>query len=273
MKVHLWEKEIITAFARIESFLLAIFSVAAIFVQFNDNSKWWAIGSLVVVSLLLYLIISWKANKAKKVKLKIRNTKIIIKEGDLFEEKGKKVIPCNDYFDTQVDDIIVAKGSIHGKFITNCVSDINELNEKIKSETVRRHLSVTIDQKRQKGNQTKYNVGTIIPFNDYLLLAYSKFDSENKASLKGESFSKCYTSLWKEIDVFRAAESICMPVLGAGGIVRFDQNYTVQQLLEMILWSFRISGINLAREATLTIVVHKSTSSEINFWRLKNFSD
>ena len=273
MKVHFWEKEIRTTFGQIESFLLTVFSVVAIFVPFKDDCKCWVVISLVGVSVLLYLAIFMVANKAKKVKLTIRNTKIIIKEGDLFKEKGKKVIPCNDYFDTQVDDIIVAKGSLHGKFITSYVSNIDELKNVIKNELTNGHPNTIVDQKRQSENQIKFGVGTIIPFHDFLLLAYSRFDSKNKASLEGEFFSKCYTTLWKEIDRYRAAESICMPVLGAGGIVRFDQDYTAQQLLEMMLWSFRLSGVHLARQATLTIVVHKSTSSEINFWRLKNYSD
>ena len=273
MKVRFWDKGVVSIFARLESLFLTCFSIAAIFIPFDKYTKKWALFSLFFISICLYFAVVLFANKTKIVKIRIRNTRVVIKEGDLFKEHGKKVVPCNDLFSTQVDDIIVAKGSIHGQFILNCVLDIDKLKAAIKEQAIKRHIKILIDQEKEPNDQIRFNVGTIIPFEEYLLLAYSKFDNENKASLKGDSFSKCYTSLWKEIDKFRAAESICLPVLGAGGIVRFDQNYSAQQLLEMMLWSFRISGVNLARQATLTIVVHKSTSPEINFWRLKSFSN
>lgn len=79
--------------------------------------------------------------------------------------------------------------------------------------------------------------------------------------------------MWKEVDIARSGNSICMPLLGAGKIVRFEQNYTPQQLLELILWSFKISGVHLASQATLTIIIHKSTTKEINFWDIDKYSD
>ena len=41
---------------------------------------------------------------------KVNGEKIIVKEGNIFEEPGKKVIAFNQYFDTTVDDEIIAKG-------------------------------------------------------------------------------------------------------------------------------------------------------------------
>ena len=79
-------------------------------------------------------------------------------------------------------------------------------------------------------------------------------------------------NMWVEIDKYHAGYSICMPVLGSGGIVRIDDN-TPQKLLENILWTFRLSGVNLGRTATLKIIVHESMVNEIDFLKLKNFGD
>ena len=45
------------------------------------------------------------------------------------------------------------------------------------------------------------------------------------------------------------------------------------KLLEMLLFTFRMSGVNLERQATLNIIVHETMARDINFLRLKNFSD
>ena len=79
--------------------------------------------------------------------------------------------------------------------------------------------------------------------------------------------------MWNEIDIHRGSNSIVLPVLGASGIVRFRKTYTAQQLIELILWSFRISGIRLNKTATLTIVVHESLVNEIDFLKFSNYSD
>lgn len=48
-----------------------------------------------------------------------------IKIGDLFTEEEWKVIPFNDRYDTQVDDVIVSHNSLNGKMIDLYVSIIN----------------------------------------------------------------------------------------------------------------------------------------------------
>ena len=106
-----------------------------------------------------------------------------------------------------------------------------------------------------------------------LLLAYSRFDYDNRARLHNDDIVQCYTNMWNEIDIVRGTNSIAFPLLGAGGIIRFEKPYTPQQLIELMLWSFRISGIQLSKNATLTIVVHKTVVNEVDFLKLKNYSD
>ena len=79
-------------------------------------------------------------------------------------------------------------------------------------------------------------------------------------------------NMWDEIDIYKACNSVCLPVLGSSKLVR-GMNYTPQQLIELLLWSFRLSGVKLERSATITVIVHESMVNEINFIKLKNYSD
>ncbi len=44
------------------------------------------------------------------------NTDTKIEFGDIFKESGLIVIPVNEYFDTIIDDRIIAKNTLHGQF-------------------------------------------------------------------------------------------------------------------------------------------------------------
>lgn len=57
--------------------------------------------------------------------------------------------------------------------------------------------------------------------------------------------------------------------MGAG-ITRFkDANVSEQELLELLIWSFKVSRVKFRHPAKVTIVVHKSLKDKINFYELK----
>ena len=270
MKVSLVNNRILKTFGSIATWTLAIFSVVVIFLPVTDKYKWYVLAGLILLHTIIYLGIWIHYNKKKSVTIKIRNTKIIIKEGDLFTEKGKKVIAFNEYFDTQADDIIIAKGSLNGIFVTEHVSDVSAIDQHI-SEFLAKRKPAFVDECRL-GKKPRYDLGTIVPYNDFYLLAYSRFDENNSAYLEKEDIAKVYLKMWSEIDILKACNSICMPVLGSSRIVR-NMDYTPQQLLELLLWSFRISGVKMTRLATITIVVHKTMVDSIDFMKLQDYSD
>lgn len=255
---------------------VALSYITIFFSSFIVEHKTCFIILLLANFLLIYISILVYANTKKKVSLTIRNTKVVIKEGDIFKEDNrcKKVIPFNEYFDTLVDDRIISKSSLNGKYLLEKVTEnnISKLNRDIKTCLGNRKLG-DVDQQRTSGKKIKYNLGTIYVDGEYFLLAYSRFDKNNKAYLSNTDIAKCYMNMWDEIDKYRAGYSVSMPILGASGMVRFSKDYTPQQLIELILWTFRISGINLNRDSTLNIIVHKSMISEINFIKLKDYAD
>lgn len=271
MKVPLFSNHILKVFGEIAAWTLAIFSAVVIFLPVTDDKcKWYVFGSVVLLHMFIYLGVWICYNKKKSVTVMIRNTKIIIKEGDLFAENGKKIVSFNEYFDTQVDDVIIAKGSLNGIFITEHISDIVSLDRHI-SEFLSNQTPAFVDEQRI-GKKIRYDLGTIVPYNDYYLLAFSRFDENNCAYLEKDDIAKVYLKMWSQIDKLKACNSICMPVLGSSRIVR-NIDYTPQQLLELLLWSFRISGVKMTRSASITIVVHKTMVDSIDFLKLKNYSD
>ena len=77
-----------------------------------------AVNIFIAVLLLIFVFMWWNANHQKEVRLKINNTKVRIQEGNIFELLDKKpenrkgeisIIAVNDYYDTIVDDRIIAK--------------------------------------------------------------------------------------------------------------------------------------------------------------------
>lgn len=271
MKVALFDKKVFKTFGRITTWTLAIFSVFAIFVPLTEKCKWPVFAFLIIIHIMILLGVYIYCNVKKKVTIKIRKTKIIIKEGDLFTEPGKKVIAFNEYFDTQVDDIVIAKNSLNGIFIKKHIKNIQRFDAHINDYLLHNKKPNFVDSKRL-GKQIRYELGTIVPYNNFFLLAYSRFDENNCAYLERDDIAKLYLKMWDEIDILKACDSVCIPVLGSSGIVR-KIDYTPQQLLELLLWSFRISGINMTRLASITIVVHRTMVDSIDFLKLKNFSD
>lgn len=268
----IFNRWIFEKFGKIAATLATVFSIAIVYIQVQCQKK--ALIIFLGLLLLTYVGVVVYANFKKCAKLRIGSTRIIIKQGDLFAESGVKVIPMNEYFDVDIENGVVDPDSLHGQYIKDHASKApNELYDDI-VKSLHSRKPIIVDPARPYGGQIKYKLGTI--YDDkkgYFLLAYSKFDKDNRAYLKNDDIVQCYTNLWNEIDIIRGTKSIAFPVLGAGGIVRFSKEYTPQQLIELILWSFRISGVHLSKKATLTIVVHESLVKDVDFLKLSYYSD
>lgn len=272
MITKVFNRWIFEKFGQTAAVLVTVFSVAIIYIRAEYQKA--ALIIFLSSLLLTYVGVAVYANLKKCVNLKIGSTRILIKQGDLFKETGDKVIPMNEYFDVDTEHGIVDPYSLHGQYVNNYAGKTPDAlyNDIVKALQSKKPKMV--DQERPYGGQIKYKLGTIYDDKQgYLLLAYSKFDKDNRAYLKCDDIAQCYLNLWNEIDIIRGTKSIALPVLGAGGVVRFSKDYTPQQLIELILWSFRISGIRLSKNATLTIVVHESLVKDIDFLKLSCYSD
>ena len=238
------------------------------------NTK--SLAAIVVITFLItaYIFMWYKANKLKKISIKVDATNVVIKAGDLFEEDDLIVIGFNEYFDTIVDDKIIAKKSLNGLFINNILEgSIDALDLFIESNIDSRQRLEVVN--RVRGNKQKYKIGTVCLYADkYILTAFAKFNDKNEARLTMPEYLEFLINFWDEVNSIYAARSVSVPIFGSG-ITRIKEhkNTTDEQLLRIMLWTFKISEMKFTHPARLTIVVYPTKMEAINLTSIEGLSN
>lgn len=157
----------------------------------------------------------WSANHKNSAYFSINNTKIEILTGDIFDQfinpekhEGEiTVIAVNDYYDDIVDDRIIAKKSLHGQYINKIknTKKLYALNEQIKNDPI---LNKTGNSKenaeRKVGKKIRYDLGSMVEFEGYILTAFTNFDADNKAFLTADNYMRFWMKFWENIDTIYA---------------------------------------------------------------------
>ncbi|EFF62517.1 conserved hypothetical protein [Turicibacter sanguinis PC909] len=276
IKVNFFDKKIINQWLAILGIFGGIYTYITIFIPVPEqikNNKGSIILAIIISTLLIaiYIFLWIKANLSTKVTLNINNSILEVKTGNIFRQKNFKVIPFNEYFDTLVDDDLISKTSLNGIFIENELDiDVQLLDNHIEKQLISRYLETEETKNRNKGKKVKYPLGTICKYDDYLLTAFSKFDSDNKAYLTMQNYINFLMKFWDEIDRVYAGKSIAIPVLGSG-ITRFKENINItdQELLEILIWSFKISRIKIKYPSKVSIIIYDENVDKIDFYKLK----
>ena len=251
-----------------------------IFLLFWDIPKKYKINFLAVtlVILLVYYVIAWIfAKRQKRVTLKFGESNVDVYFGDIFQSKKDdlKVISFNEYFDTKMDEQtqIISPGTINGKFIEKNKENIFELDEIFEKDVhLNEKMFINIDNERKIGKKKRYHLGALVKLPDnYLAVAGSKFDKDNKANISMREYIGFLLTFWSEVDRIYNNQSVVIPVFGSG-VLRFTDGYagaTSQELLEIIIWTFKISRIKIAYPSRIKIVVFKNQSDMYNLYKLK----
>ena len=134
----------------------------------------------IAVFILSFIISTLKWALRSSIDINLNGEKkIIIKSGNLFDQKDIIVIPVNRYFDTEVNDEIISPRSIHGQFVEKYYPyNIDELDRKIDEEL--KDKKYDIDGNRPSGKKKKYPFGTMAEIKladkTFLLVALTDFD-------------------------------------------------------------------------------------------------
>ncbi len=272
IKVNFFDKTLITSYLSVLTVISLLCSFAFIVIKVPDDENIRMIlGTGMMGAFLVVYFIMWvHSNILNKKTLKINNSTIVIKVGDIFEEDGFKVIAFNEYFDTQVDDKIIAGNSLNGIYVKSKVNNIDELDKSIDSDADLNRKVLQINNNRYCGKKKKYKLGTVFQKNDYLLTAFAKFDNDNRAYLNMSDYINFLLNFWNEVDIIYAGRSISIPLLGSG-ITRFKEYNAIseQELLELLIWSFKVSRIKFTYPSKVSIIIHESKKDKINFYNLK----
>lgn len=235
--------------------------------DFNEQLQWWQCGIIllvffVIVSVIIFFILDKSKHKAYNTT--VNGISVKIKVGDIFDEIGLKVIPFNERYDTEVDNIIIAHNSLNGKMIDKYVKDIEDLKSKIKlAQTDNSPLKPT-----RKNGKEIYPLGRIITYEDFLLLAFSHFNEKNEAYIGIGEYEKLLICMWSEIRRTYAARPIIIPLLG-GGLTTIEgvqeKNYT--EFVKCMLCTLRSSKFQ--PKEGITIILTKDAIEKIDMNLIK----
>lgn len=208
------------------------------------------IAVFVLSTVSVYFIIE-KVFKSQ-VKLTIRQTPVSVGCGDIFNAPGMRVIGCDTHFSTKIDDVVIAKKSLHGQLFLEH-GKIDEIEVAIKAEAKRLGL------RKNSAGLYEFPLGTIIRYDSsvdnhtYLMLAMNELDERYEAHTNMAKFELMLMKMWKEIGRVYAGYDVALPVLGTG-ISRFDDGPKERKdLLRCILCTLNSSGVTLKSNVGILI--------------------
>lgn len=187
-----------------------------------------------------------------------KNYKIVVIYKDMFKMKNcKKVIPFDECFTTNVGTSPgdIKPTSICGQFLQKNQIDIMRLMDEI-------HLT-SKGRSKYKGKD-KYESGRLIPFHDFFLMSFAKLDKDGLGRMTRDELTDCLSILWREIDKYYGQHDVCIPILGSG-ITRLDDTSLGQQeLLDILITSYKLSASKMKKPNKLYIVCRRSDDFSLN---------
>lgn len=272
LKVNFFDKQVRDTFLKIAAGIGTALSTLLLFLDIPEDWQVKCLVAFAVALCLLYLgILAW-ANMLRKVIIKIDGTTVTIKFGDLFEEPGLKAIAFNEFFDTQVDNIVISEKSLNGVFLKSYLEiEVTDLDNEISIYPFEEHEILERDVAREQGKKTRFRLGTIFIRDDFILTAMSKFDDSNRANLTMPEYLEFLINFWDRVNKVYAQRSVAAPIFGSG-ITRLQghKNISDEDLLKIMLWTFRISEMRFKYPAKLTIVVHNEKIDQVNLLEMKS---
>ena len=262
-------------------FLASVGTISSMVTLISFVFEWKNPGCLCVVLFVAGVILisggfaCWQTWRKTSLGLKISNTlSINIFEGDLFDFVGNDnfvIIPVNEYFDTIVNETIINKGTIHGRFIQNYYRDNHsQLHEEIEAFLAKNNIhGEKVARENSEGYKNKYPLGTCAIINkadtNFVLLAMTHFDKDDHAYVELSEFGRSISLMCRTLADKVEDKPIYMPLMGMG-MSRLNQ--TGQFILKYTLDT--IIGIKgLAIQNGINIVVYPPVAKTINLNEIK----
>lgn len=198
------------------------------------------------------------------ITIKGQNYSIKVEYGNILKtRKCKRVINFDECFTTQVGNATadINPDSICGQYLSlHPDLDVQQLIEAAQITPAR--------SKSKYQHKIRYDSGTIVPNGDDLLMAFAKLDEKGKGRFfSRDEYLECLDLLWKELENYYSEKDVCVPILGAG-TTSFDggtgASISKQDLLDMMIWSYKLSSHKIKDPYKLRIVCRKSNGFSIN---------
>ena len=78
-------------------------------------------------------------------------------------------------------------------------------------------------------------------------------------------------NFWDNLDKVYANRSVAITLFGSSSLTRFTDAYEIneQDLIEIIIWTFKISKIKFKYPTKITMVLSNDLISKINLYKIK----
>lgn len=198
----------------------------------------------------------------KGITIRGHNYTIVVKYGDLYSQRDSlKLVSFDECFTTEVDGLkpeAIKPESVCGQFLLKHPGiDMDCLIKKAGLQP--------LGSKSRFAERTRYESCSIVPYQqEFLLAAFAKLDENGKGVLTRDEYIKSLFHLWDEIQKYSGQSNVSIPVLGSG-ITYLDENRLNQQeLLDMIIATYKLSSRKLKNPAELRIICHRKEDFTLN---------
>lgn len=231
-------------------------------------SIWWFVCGSVLLGCSTFAIDGYYISGFLRNEISIPSngfdTNISIRFGDIFDQDGWKAIAVNDFFDSQVDDVVIAKNSLHGYVIRKYWSDKNEewqtsVNASLKGLPFKR-------SNRNTGNKKRYPIGSTaqasVHNQKFLFTALGYTDEISlETSADAEALINCVRGMLKKARTVCSNQPLNIPLMGTGlGRVGSKVAIVIDLILVAIFEETKQSKVT----DNIVIVISKDKSAQVN---------
>lgn len=213
---------------------------------------------IIVLSTIISAFYIWLR---KKITIKGKNYTIQVEYGDILNIKNcKKVINFDECYNTKVGDLPsdIKSTSICGQYLLkNPDIDIEKLIDNVNLKQARTNSKFK--------NKTRYQSGKVVPNGDELLMAFAKLDENGVGKFfTFKEYIDCLSILWEEIDKYYGQKDVCVPILGSGLTRINDHQLTQQELLDIMIMSYKLNTHKIKNPYKLRIICRKKDDFSLN---------
>lgn len=207
----------------------------------------------------IYKVVRWS------VKIKGDNYSIEIKYGDIFKQRNcKKVVNFDECYTTKIGNkpCEIKADSICGQYLQGEGKNTN-IQQLLSSSQIQPEK-----RKSRFQNCISYKPGSIVVDRNNLLLAFATLDENGRAHFFTlDEYIDCLSTMWEQIELNCEQQDVCVPILGAG-LTKFEggngASLSQQQLLDLMVWSYRLSPHKIKSPYKLRIICKKCEGFSLN---------
>jgi Domain of unknown function (DUF6430) len=165
-------------------------------------------------------------------KLTDRDIELEVKIGNIFKEKGAKIISLNTTFDTDVDNGIIAEDSLQGQFTRKFYNSVQDFDKELNVQILEHSVIEEVNSKK-RGKTKRYELGTVIQVRPrgqlFYLVAIADFNEQGVAQSSFDTLKVCLRKTWKYIGQCGETDPIIIPLMGSGRARLTTKRITIAQ--------------------------------------------